>query len=132
MHILAFSPKTINGFSIRLDGRLTMVDLNKEDSLNTLTLESRQDIWIPQLIFYNTEVKAETLNDDKAFATVHWDNSSFWLRNNSFLHNAYLYKGSENPIILNRVYSDRFICEYDVSFFPFDTQVHKNVRYFLD
>ncbi len=106
---------------LRLDGRLTMLDLNKESSLNTLTLSSREDIWIPQVIFYNTEIKTETLNDDKAFAIVERE-MSYQRRNNSYLHNAYLYKGSENPITLSRVYTGKFICEYDMSVYPFDTQ----------
>jgi len=66
-----------------------MVDLNAEDDLNTLTLESRKEIWIPQLIFYNTEVKTETVNDEKAFATVK-KSGNFSRRPTSDLHNAYL------------------------------------------
>ena len=28
-----------------------MIDLNPEDDLNTLTLEARKEIWIPQVVF---------------------------------------------------------------------------------
>ncbi len=105
----------------RLDGRLVMRDLNEDKDLNTLTLASRQNIWIPQVIFYNTEIKRETLNDEKAFATVARQ-ATYQRRNDSYLHNAYLYKGSENPITLTRVYSAKFICDYDMSVYPFDTQ----------
>ena len=105
----------------RLDGRLTMTDLNKQDGLNALTLESRSELWIPQVIFYNTEIKMETLNDEKAFATVSRD-ASYQRKNESFLHNAYVYEGSENPITLTRVYSAKFICDYDMTVYPFDTQ----------
>ncbi len=98
-----------------------MLDLNEESSLNTLTLKSRHQIWIPQVIFYNTEIKTETLNDNKAFATVKSERN-YERRNTSYLHNAYLYKGSENHIELSRVYTGKFICEYDMSIYPFDTQ----------
>ncbi len=98
-----------------------MLDLSDEDNLNTLTLASRQEIWIPQVIFYNTEIKTETRNDEKAFAFVTKE-GSYTRRNTSYLHNAYLYEGSENPITLSRVYSDRFICEYDMAVYPFDSQ----------
>ena len=98
-----------------------MLDLNEDGNLNALTLESRQEIWIPQVIFYNTEVKTETLNDNKAFGRV-VRAKSYERQNNSFLHNAYLYKGSENPILLDRVYTGKFICEYDMSIYPFDSQ----------
>ena len=108
-------------FSNRNDGRLTMLDLNKRDILNSLPLKSRLGIWNPHVIFYNTEIKTETLNDQKAFASVRRD-GSYWRRNDSYLHNAYLFKGAENPISLSRVYSSKFICEYDMAVFPFDTQ----------
>ncbi len=105
----------------RLDGRLTMLDLNRENSLNTLSLKSREEIWIPQIVFYNTEIKTESLNDNKAFASVLRD-GTYQRRNLSYLHNAYVYKGTENPIALSRVYTGKFICEYDMSVYPFDTQ----------
>ncbi len=98
-----------------------MTDLNENPGMNSLTLQSRQEIWIPQLVFYNTEIKMETLNDEKAFATVK-RLSNYQRKNDSFLHNSYLYKGSENPITLTRVYSAKFICDYDMAVYPFDTQ----------
>ncbi len=104
-----------------LDGRLTMVDLNEEDDLNTLTWEARQEVWIPQVVFYNTEVKQETLNDEKAFATVK-RSGAYQRRGLTSLHNAYLYRGDENPVTLSRVYSGKFICEFNMVVYPFDTQ----------
>ncbi len=98
-----------------------MTNLNADEHLNTLTLESRQEIWIPQIVFYNTEIKTESLNDVKAFATV--DRTGNYIREQSSkLHNAYLYKGDENPITLTRVYSEKFICDYDMAVYPFDVQ----------
>ncbi len=31
-------------------------------------------------------------------------------------------RGTENPITLRRVYSEKFLCEFDMSVYPFDTQ----------
>ena len=31
-------------------------------------------------------------------------------------------KGRENPFVLNRVYDVDWICEYDMAWYPFDTQ----------
>ncbi len=98
-----------------------MTDLNARHDLNTLTLESRREIWIPQVVFYNTEVKTESLNDRKAFASVR-RSGSYQRRNSSYLHNARLFKGGENAITLSRVYSSKFICEYDMAVYPFDSQ----------
>ncbi len=98
-----------------------MVDLHEKSIYNSLSLQARRDIWIPQLVFHNTDIKKETLNDEKAFATVDRQ-GSYERRGPTYLHNAYLYRGRENPITLSRVYSDRFICEYDMSVYPFDRQ----------
>ncbi len=36
------------------DSRLTFQDLNDDESLNSMTLHDKQSIWIPSLIFTNT------------------------------------------------------------------------------
>ena len=33
-----------------------------------------------------------------------------------------VFQGSENSIVLSRVYSIKFYCEYDMAWFPFDVQ----------
>ena len=35
-------------------------------------LLSSQGIWVPKLVFVNTEKKLNTKNDDKAFAVARW------------------------------------------------------------
>ncbi len=98
-----------------------MINLNMNDHLNTLTLEARQEIWIPQVVFYNTESKTESVNDVKAFAKVRRE-GNYLRETSSRIHNAYLFKGQENPITLTRVYSEKFICDYDMALYPFDVQ----------
>ncbi len=105
----------------RFDSRLTLVDLNEESALNSLSHQLREDIWLPDVVFYNTETKSETLNDEKAFAVIQRE-GSYSRRNQSYLQNAYIFKGVENPIKLSRVYSDQFICDYDMTVYPFDKQ----------
>jgi len=36
--------------------------------------------------------------------------------------NIYIYEGSENSFLINRVYSTKWLCSYDMLFYPFDTQ----------
>ncbi len=105
----------------RSDSRLTMTDLAKEATLNYLPLRSREDIWLPEVIFYNTEIKTETVNDKKAFAYV-TRTGGYRRREVTYLQNSYVFKGQENPITLSRVYSDKFICDYDMTIYPFDKQ----------
>ncbi len=89
--------------------------------MNTLSVEVRDTMWIPQIIFHNTENKKESVSDDQAFATIK-RSGSYNLRPLSYLHNAHLYEGDENPITISRVYSEKFLCEFDMRVYPFDTQ----------
>ena len=38
------------------------------------------------------------------------------------VHNNHIYKGSENELILARVYTASFICEFALGSYPFDFQ----------
>ena len=39
------------------------------------------------------------------------------------LNNNHLYRGNENDIVLSRIFTTKFICEYQLVQYPFDTQV---------
>ncbi len=103
------------------DGRLTFLNLKDEQDLNTLSVEVRNTMWIPQIVFHNTESKRESISDDQAFATIK-RNGDYTLRPLSVLHNAHLFRGDENAITISRVYSEKFLCEFDMRVYPFDTQ----------
>ncbi len=104
------------------DRRLTFYNLKNGRNFNTLKVRERSQLWIPEIIFYNTKDKTETLNDNKAYLTV--------LREGrhkrtpmATLENAYIYEGKQNPLIISRVYSLEFLCEFNMAVYPFDTQV---------
>lgn len=53
------------------DRRVTMIDLHGDADLNTLTSGFRDQIWMPQVVFSNTNDKDETIGDDKVcLATI--------------------------------------------------------------
>ena len=52
------------------DARLKFKNLKTNRNLNTLTPTEKEIIWIPGVVFFDTETKAVSLNDEKAFATV--------------------------------------------------------------
>ena len=43
--------------------------------------------------------------------------------------NVYIYKGQENTLKINRVYSTEWLCEYEMTNYPFDTQVKNYQKY---
>ena len=103
------------------DGRFHMMNLKNDYDLNTLTDELSSKIWIPQIAFHNTQSKLKSLNDKESFITI--AKKGQFVRNRKVeLQNAYIYKGSENPMTIARVYDIDFICEFDMRIIPFDTQ----------
>ena len=105
-----------------LDPRLTMYNLKQDRDLNTLTQKFRNKIWIPEVVFFNTQHKQESLNDGKAFATI-LRKGKYEQSPRSELENSLIFEGAENPITISRVYDSEFLCEFDMAMFPFDTQV---------
>ncbi len=105
----------------RYDGRLTFENLKAQENLNTLTVDDINVMWVPQIVFHNTISKQESLNDGKAFATIKRSGSHV-PQQTTFLQNAHLYSGGDNPITISRVYSENFLCTFDVAVYPFDMQ----------
>jgi hypothetical protein len=103
------------------DKRVEMINLHENANLNILSSEFRDQIWAPRLVFFNTEDKQATEIDEKTFAAV-LKNGSYEIASLSKVSNEHLFKGSENPIIMERSYSTKFICMFDMSVYPFDNQ----------
>jgi hypothetical protein len=56
---------------IWIDPRLDYIDLKANSWLNTITMEQKDQLWMPSLIFFNTEDKTEAnFKDDSSFATL--------------------------------------------------------------
>ena len=52
------------------DSRLTYFNLREDTGLNELSPEEKQKIWIPVMVFDNTEYKLSTIVDDDASITI--------------------------------------------------------------
>ena len=52
------------------DFRLKLHNMKTNINMNTLTNTEKEGIWVPSLVFSNTEAKVNTVNDPKAFAVV--------------------------------------------------------------
>ncbi len=100
---------------------MAFLNLKEEKDLNTLTEKSVETIWIPNVLFHNTEDKRESVIDGKAFTTIRRSGSPEF-QDITLLHNAHIYPGGSNPITSSRVYSQKFLCDFDMSVYPFDTQ----------
>ena len=84
-------------------------------------------IWIPSVTFLNTADQVRSLRDNKSLVTVdrfgQYHNSD-----SSKTKNIYIYSGEENPMEITRVYSTKWLCNYNMLWYPFDTQVQQRKK----
>ena len=103
--------------------RATYHNLKEKVSQNTLENDDVKTIWIPKLIYEN--------NKDNSNTHSEMHKSSIVVRREGNLTRSGLYdvdetevfKGNENPIEMIQSYTKDFKCQFDLNFFPFDTQV---------
>ena len=104
------------------DKRLEWMNLKKEKHLNILNNNIIDELWVPTVVFKNTENNYESTTDQKSMILVEKKGN----RSLSSIHEvdetAY-YKGSENPLIYSRDFYHRFQCLFDLNDYPFDTQL---------
>ena len=105
-----------------LDSRLQFYNLKLDPGMNTLISSERLSIWVPTILFSNTDVGVTSKNDDESFITIlrKKKGNLIGLEVNE---DIMVYEGSENTIQFNRVYKSEFICTYDMRYYPFDIQV---------
>ena len=104
------------------DSRVTFFNLNNNQLLNTLVQDEKQKIWTPSLIFDNTDEKIRTKTDDESLISVKRE-GNFTINTIDNVDNVYMYDGAENSLQMSRVYQIGWICEYQMNWYPFDTQV---------
>ena len=90
--------------------------------MNTLTVYEKGIIWVPRLVFTNTEARNNTRLDQKA-QIVAKRTAPYTHSKETVADNIFIFEGGENPLILSRVYDIPWICDYNMRWYPFDSQV---------
>ena len=91
--------------------------LNLRDSgKNNLKNEEMDLLWIPQVVFYNTKERLETVVDGRT------STEEERLGNFTVAKNKLVFKGSENSLSVSLFYKLQFICDFDMAWYRFGTQ----------
>ena len=117
-------------FSITLtwkENRATYHNLKHRTSLNALTKEEIHKLWLPKVIYENTDQKDTTRLGDREWE---WETRVVVDRQGNFTRSEVnvvdeieVFNGVENNLIMSQTYTREFQCAYDFSRYPFDTQV---------
>ena len=104
------------------DDKISLNDLNNDKFLNIPSEDVIEKLWVPVLIFVNTEMKTETKIDEKSRIVVE-KRGKYRLYPTEDMEEIAYYEGSENPLRYWRDYFLRFKCAFDLKNYPFDSQV---------
>ena len=107
-------------FSIRLKYH----NLKTERSNNLLSRSEIDNLWIPFVVFSNTENSEATKGDDDTEVTVTKE-GTFTESPLEVMEEINIFEGSDNKITFQQVYAKEFKCVYLLQLYPFDTQERK-------
>ena len=101
-------------------------NLKSKASLNALTDEDIETIWLPLIVYDNTDQKEVTrLGESWEWATrVTVSREGNFTRSDiKEVDEAEIFEGAENRLTMNQTYTWEFQCKYELQRYPFDTQV---------
>ena len=103
-------------------------NLKSKASLNALTDEDIETIWLPLIVYDNTDQKEVTRLGE--YGNGEWGTSVTVTREGNFTRSdinnvdeAEIFKGAGNSLTMNQTYTWEFQCTYKLQRYPFDKQV---------
>ena len=113
------------------ENRVTYQNLKTQTSLNALTADDINTIWLPLIVYDNTDQKELTRLGE--YGNGEWSTDVTVTREGNFtrsdireIHEAEIFQGTENRLTMNQTYTWEFQCKYELQRYPFDTQVNQN------
>ena len=110
------------------ENRATYQNLKVSDSLNALTQTDIDKLWLPKVIYENTDQKETT----RLGADWEWETVVVVRREGNFTRSGpeivdetNVFRGNENSLVMSQTYTHEFQCQYDFTWYPFDTQVSR-------
>ena len=110
------------------DYRLKYHNLKQERSLNSLSREEIERLWIPFVVFSNTQKQESTKGGDETEVTITRE-GDFAETSVHNLEEINIFEGVDNRITFQQVYDKELKCVYQLQLYPFDTQVKLRTSY---
>ena len=108
------------------ENRVQYLNLKNETSLNALTDDYIKTLWLPLIVYDNTDQKEVT----RLGTEWEWMTRVTVTREGKFTRSsidqvdeAEIFEGAENRLTMNQTYTWEFQCEYVLQRYPFDKQV---------
>ena len=108
--------------------RVVYHNLKQDTSLNALSKEDIDSLWLPLVTYDNTDQKEVT----RLGVEWEWNTKMSVIREGNFTRSGLevvdeteIFDGGENTLSMQQVYTWQFQCKYNLQHYPFDTQVQK-------
>ena len=108
------------------ENRVTYQNLKDKTSLNALTDHDISKLWLPLVIYGNTDQKEST----RLGMEWEWSTRISVVKDGNFrrsgideVDEAEVFEGGENKLEMIQAYTWEFQCQYKLQKYPFDTQV---------
>ena len=104
-------------------------NLKNRDSLNALPRRDLEMLWLPEVVYENTDQKETTRLGEygkgewKTKVVVRKEVEKGTMSGLESVDETEIFKGSENSLVMNQTYTHTFQCNYELARYPFDTQV---------
>ena len=112
------------------ENRATYLNLKHRDSLNALMQNHFEKLWLPIVIYENTDQKETTRLGEHG--NGEWDTRVIvrkegnpTLSGPDTLDETEIFTGKDNSLVMSQIYTHAFQCAYRLSAYPFDTQVRE-------
>ena len=96
------------------ENRATYQNLKYNDSLNALTQKDIEELWLPEVIYENTDQKDTT----RLGVAWEWKTNVVVRREGNFTRSgleivdeSYIFRGDENSLLMNQTYTHEFQCQ---------------------
>ena len=106
------------------ENRVSYFNLKEKTSLNALTQEDVTKLWLPYVVYANTDMQeAVQLEDGLDTAIVVTRKGNFTRSSIEVTDETEIFEGKDNPLAMYQTYTKSFQCLYNLKKYPFDTQV---------
>ena len=110
-------------------------NLKKKDSLNTLTKKDINNLWLPKVIYENTDQKETTrlgsIWEWETRVIVRREQTNGTMSGPESVDETEIFSGFENSLVMNQTYTHTFQCNFEFPNYPFDTQVYPQIKFYL-
>ena len=116
------------------ENRARFNNLKIKTSLNALSDDDIQKLWLPLVIYDNTDQKVSTrlgwVNEWITRVTVTREGNGTRAGLEE-VDEAEIFEGSQNNLTMTQTYTHEFQCQYKLQRYPFDTQVRMILTFFM-